>query len=159
IGQASTCPPTDQRGAPRSAPCDVGAYEHGAAPTLTALQPSSAPQNGPAFTLIVTGTHFLAGTVALWNGSARATTVLNSTTLSVAIPASDLTTAGTATVTARYGQAADSISNGLPFSILPPTPTPTPSPTATPSPTPTPTSGRTITRILVPLFFFREPGG
>ncbi|MDW8255368.1 MAG: choice-of-anchor Q domain-containing protein, partial [Chloroflexota bacterium] len=123
-----TCPPTDQRGVlrPVDGACDAGAYEYGAKPTLTALQPVSALQGSPSFTLIVTGTNFLSGTVALWNGSARATTVLNSTTLSVAIPASDLTTAGTATVTARYGQAADSVSNGLPFSVLPPTPTPTP---------------------------------
>jgi predicted outer membrane repeat protein len=157
IDQASSCPATDQRGVSRpvGVACDVGAYEYGAAPTLTALQPASALQGGPAFTLIVTGTTFLSGTVALWNGSVRPTTVLNSTTLSVAIPAGDLSMAGTMTVTARYGQAADSVSNGLPFSVLTPTPTPspTPTPTLTPTPTPQPTNG---TRLLLPLISLNQ---
>jgi predicted outer membrane repeat protein len=171
------CPTTDQRGVSRPVgdACDVGAYEYRAAPTLTALQPASALQGSPDFTLVVTGTHFLSGTVALWNGSVRPTTVLNSTTLSVAIPAGDLSMAGTMTVTARYGQAADSVSNGLPFSVLTPTPTPTltptptptltptPTPTLTPTPTPTntptpPTPG-TGTRLLLPLISLNQPAG
>ena len=84
----------DQRGLPRPNPCDAGAYEFGDSPTLTSLAPSSAMQGGGSFTLIVTGTGFISGTVALWNGSVRSTTVLNTTTLSVAIPAGDLAAAG-----------------------------------------------------------------
>jgi hypothetical protein len=62
--------------------------------------------------------------------------VLNTTTLSVAIPPSDIAAAGTAQVAARYGEAADSVSNALPFMIAAPTATPT----ATPTPTLTPTA-------------------
>ena len=63
--------------------------------------------------------------------------MLNVTTLSVAISASDIAAAGTAQVQARYGVAADSVSNALPFTILAPgqpTPTVTPTPTATATP-------------------------
>jgi hypothetical protein len=76
--------------------------------------------------------------VALWKGSVRTTTVLNSATLSVTIRASDLSMAGTATVTARYGQAADSLSNGLSFTVLKTALGPTP----TPDPTHQPTNGK-----------------
>jgi predicted outer membrane repeat protein len=117
IGAAGFCLPTDQRGAVRTAPCDVGAYETGAAPALTALLPPTGVALSPAFVLTGTGSGFLTGTVALWNGSPRSTTVLNSTTLTVTIPASDLAASGVVLVAARYGLAADSLSTSLPFTI------------------------------------------
>lgn len=177
------CPATDQRGVPRpqGSACDVGAYEAGGKPTLTALQPTSTLVGSSGFTLIVTGTGFVSGTVALWDGSLRPTTVLSSTTLTVAIPSGDLLSPKTVTVTARYGAAADSVSNGLPFEVVGPTPTPVP-PTATPTPppptmtpTPTPTSAPSTPtptattgpvepterqqRQLVPLMPVNEPTG
>jgi predicted outer membrane repeat protein len=117
IGAAGFCLPSDQRGVVRSAPCDVGAYQTGAHPTLTALAPPAATVLDPGFTLTVTGTNFLPGTEVLWVGSPRATGVLSSTALTAAIPAADLTVAGSITVTARYGLAGDSTSNGLLFSV------------------------------------------
>jgi hypothetical protein len=117
IGVAAFCLPTHQRGAVRSAPCDVGAYETGVHPTLTALAPLAATALDQGVTLTVTGTNFLVGTVVLWNGSPRATGVVRSTVLTAAIPASDLEMAGVVTITARYGLAADGLSNGLPFTV------------------------------------------
>jgi hypothetical protein len=141
IDAASGCPASgvDQRGALRTAPCDVGAYEYGGKPTLTALVPSSTLQGSGAFTLQVEGSGFLSGTVALWGGSVRATTVVSATRLLVDVGASDVAVAGVVSVTARYGEAADSVSNGLLFTVQAPTPTPSPSPTETPTPTPTAT--------------------
>jgi predicted outer membrane repeat protein len=181
------CPATDQRGVlrPQGSACDIGAYEASGKPMLTALQPTSTLVGSSGFTLIVTGAGFMSGTVALWDGSLRPTTVLSSTTLTVAIPSEDLLSAKTVLVTARYGAAADSVSNGLPFEVttpsptatpttVPPTATPTPpptmtppSPTATPTtvpPTATPTSGpveptERQQRQLVPLMPVNEPTG
>ncbi|MDW8254746.1 MAG: choice-of-anchor Q domain-containing protein [Chloroflexota bacterium] len=128
-----TCPPTDQRGVawPVGPACDVGADEASGKPTLTALDPASRLAGSGPFPLLVTGRGFLSGTAALGDGSVRPTTILNSTTLSVAISAAGVQTPKTATVTARYGEAADSVSNGLPFHVVSPTPTATPSPTPT----------------------------
>src|SRR4029453_14012552 len=69
------------------------------APTLTSLSPSSASAAGTAFTLTVTGTNFVPSSVVRWNGAARATTFLSSTSLSAAILAGDIATATTASVT------------------------------------------------------------
>jgi hypothetical protein len=135
----------DQRGVPRLSPCDAGAYEAGVAPTLTSLLPSAATEGGAGFMLTVTGTGFLSGTVALWNGSVRPTTVLNSTTLSVAIAAGDILTAGVVQVQARYGAGTDSVSNALPFTVVAFTPTPTATSTATMTPTASPTATNTAT--------------
>ena len=98
---------SDQRGLPRTTPCDVGAYEFGNKPTLTSLIPSSSAQGSGGFTLTVNGSGFISGTVALWNGALRPTSVLSTTQLSVLIPSGDVAAAGTAQVTARYGNAAD----------------------------------------------------
>jgi hypothetical protein len=84
---------------------------------LTALSPPSAVALGPTFTLTITGTGFLSGTVALWNAGPRPTVVVNPTRLLVTVPASDIVSGGLAIVQARYGLAADSVSDSLPFNI------------------------------------------
>jgi hypothetical protein len=45
--------------------------------------------------LTITGSNFIPGTAVTWNGSYRTTTIVDATHVMVAIPASDLTTAGT----------------------------------------------------------------
>jgi len=114
------CPDaTDQRGAARpvNSTCDVGAYEFGAVPTLSSIGPTSAQALGPAFTLTLTGTKFIPGTLALWNGSPRPTTYVNSTVLTASIPASDLATVGSVTVKVQYGAAADGDSGTRTFTV------------------------------------------
>jgi trimeric autotransporter adhesin len=49
--------------------------------------------------LTLTGANFIPGVAALWNGNYRTTTIVDSTHLTMAIPASDLAAAGSATIT------------------------------------------------------------
>src|SRR4030095_8689171 len=63
-------------------------------PTTTSLNSNSAVAGNAGFTLTITGTNFVSGSVVRWNGADRATTFIDSTRVTAAIPASDLTTAG-----------------------------------------------------------------
>jgi hypothetical protein len=68
-------------------------------PSLNSISPTSALVGGAAFTLSVTGQGFTPGAVVLWNGSALSTTQVSLNQLTAQVPASLLTTYGTATVT------------------------------------------------------------
>jgi hypothetical protein len=68
-------------------------------PTLGSLSPTTATAGGAAFTLTLTGTNFLAGTVVEWNGVALATTIVSATQVTALVPAGDLTTGGAILVT------------------------------------------------------------
>jgi Bacterial Ig-like domain (group 3)/FG-GAP-like repeat len=63
------------------------------------LVPDAASPGGPGFTLIVNGTGFTAGSVVHWNGVARTTHFVSQSTLTADILASDIASAGTASVT------------------------------------------------------------
>ena len=63
-------------------------------PTTTSISPTSRTLGGDAFTLLVNGTNFVSSSVVRFAGSDRTTTFVTSTQLTAAIPASDLTTAG-----------------------------------------------------------------
>jgi hypothetical protein len=63
----------------------------------------------------VTGSNLAAGATVDWNGSPRTTTRVDATHLSVAIPASDLAAAGTASITIT--NPATAASNRLSFTI------------------------------------------
>jgi uncharacterized repeat protein (TIGR01451 family) len=68
-------------------------------PGLLSLNPSSAQSGGPNFYLTATGSNFVPGAVLRWNGAARTTTYVDSQHLRVAIPAADIASPGTATLT------------------------------------------------------------
>src|SRR5205823_9970486 len=87
-------------------------------PSVSAITPAAATAGGPAFTLIVDGSNFVAGASVLWSGAARSTTFVSATRLTASIPASDIGAVGSALVGVRNpdGQA----SNGQSFSIAPP---------------------------------------
>ena len=68
-------------------------------PIITGLNPSSAIPNGPAFTLTVNGTGFIASSMVRWKGVDRTTHYVNSTQLTADIAAADIVAAGTASVT------------------------------------------------------------
>ena len=74
-----------------------------------------------AFTLTVTGTNFIPQSVVDWNGGARATTYRSATSLSAAIQASDIATAGTVEITVvSFGaNGGVAISALFPFTINP----------------------------------------
>jgi hypothetical protein len=68
-------------------------------PTTSSISPTSRFAGDGAFTLTVNGTNFVSGSVVRWNGSDRTTTFLSSTQLTAAISATDMTTAGSKTIT------------------------------------------------------------
>lgn len=70
-----------------------------AAPSLASVSPSSTSAGSGNMILTVTGSGFVPGAVLQWNGADRTTTFVSSTQLTVAIPASDVSQAGTATLT------------------------------------------------------------
>ena len=92
------------------------------APSATSLSPNSAFAGTSAFTLTVTGTNFVSSSVVQWNGAARATTLVSSTTLSAAITAADINAQGTATVTVSTPSPGGGTSAGLTFTVKPPGP-------------------------------------
>jgi len=63
------------------------------------LVPDAVAPGGSGFTLTINGTGFVSGSVVNWNGGARTTTFLSSSQLTASIPASDIATASTASVT------------------------------------------------------------
>ncbi|MEW5979674.1 MAG: choice-of-anchor D domain-containing protein [Acidobacteriota bacterium] len=89
-------------------------------PSLTGLSPSSTLVGNPGFTLGVTGSSFVPGAVVRWNGSNRPTTVVSTTHLDAAIPASDLTSPGNVQVTVQNPAPGGGISSPITFTISPP---------------------------------------
>jgi subtilisin len=88
-----------------------------ATPVFSGLNPSSAPTGGAAFTLVATGSGFVAASVIRWNGADRPTTFVSSTQLSAAIPSTDLAVSGTAQVTIFSPAPGGGTSTALPFTI------------------------------------------
>jgi hypothetical protein len=68
-------------------------------PSITSLSPSSATANGPAFTLTVSGSNFVTASTVNWNGAALATTYVGASQLTASVPAADITSVGSASVT------------------------------------------------------------
>jgi len=95
-------------------------------PTITAISPTTKNSGDPGFTLNLTGTNFIPSSRIRWNGANRTTTYVAATYLSAAIPASDIVSAGTATVTVFNPAPGGGSSNGMTFTISPPSnPVPT----------------------------------
>ncbi len=68
--------------------------------TLSTISPTTIASGGSDFALTVNGTNFVNGeSIVRWNGTNRTTTFVSSTELSAAIPAADIATGGTASVT------------------------------------------------------------
>ncbi|HEV2381949.1 MAG TPA: VCBS repeat-containing protein [Terriglobia bacterium] len=68
-------------------------------PLVIQASPTSVRPGGPAFTLNVTGSGFVSGSVVNWNGSPRATTFHSKDQVSASVAASDIATAATAWIT------------------------------------------------------------
>ena len=85
--------------------------------TITSLSPATINAGSPAFTLTVTGTSF-SQSVVMWNGIAQQTTFVSTTQVTAQIPAANVATPGSATVSVSdptYG-----VSNSETFTITPP---------------------------------------
>jgi hypothetical protein len=70
------------------------------AASLTASSTTSITHGSGNTLLTLTGSNFVPGMAVTWNGSYRTTTLVNSTQATVAIPASDLVSTGTASLVA-----------------------------------------------------------
>lgn len=70
-----------------------------AKPVITNLSPSTAVLNSAATTVTVVGTGFTANSTVQWNATNLATTYTSSTQLQASIPAANLTTAGSFSIT------------------------------------------------------------
>ncbi|HRJ32020.1 MAG TPA: matrixin family metalloprotease [Fimbriimonadaceae bacterium] len=69
-----------------------------AVPVLIGLSPNSVFAGGPSFVLTCTGTGFNSNSIVRLNGQDRATTFVSGTQITATIPASDLSTVGTRTI-------------------------------------------------------------
>ena len=86
-----------------------------ATPTLSSLSPAYASAAGAQFTLTVNGSGFTAASVVDWGASALTTTFVSSTQLTAVVPAGDIASSGTASITVQTPGA--SASNALQFEI------------------------------------------
>jgi hypothetical protein len=84
-------------------------------PTLSSLSVTSATHGAGNLSMAVIGNNLVPGATVEWNGSPRTTTRVDATHLSVAIPASDLAAAGSASITIT--NPATGASNKLTFTI------------------------------------------
>ncbi|MBI1295059.1 hypothetical protein GC175_08885 [bacterium] len=89
----------------------------GSQPFITVLDPFTATATGPSFTMTVTGTNFVSGTVVLWNGDPLVTTFVNGEQLSVDVPAARINSAVVLSITARGPELAGFVSNAVPFAV------------------------------------------
>jgi 6-phosphogluconolactonase len=88
-----------------------------ASPTIASISPNTAVAGGPAFTLTINGTNFVAGSMVNFGGSAPATTFVNSTQLTAAIPASSIASAGMSAVTVTNPAPGGGTSNAINFTV------------------------------------------
>lgn len=91
-------------------------------PVLTSMSPTAALTNAAPFTLTVTGSDFVSGSVVRWNGSPLATTFVSPTQLDATVGTPQLTTAGSATVTVVTPTPGGGTTVGLPFQVDHPVP-------------------------------------
>jgi hypothetical protein len=77
----------------------IGEPVNNPAPTLTSISPNSITAGSPDTTIALTGSSFVNGSTADFNGTAITTTFVSATQLTAVIPASDLATGGTDMIT------------------------------------------------------------
>jgi 6-phosphogluconolactonase len=85
-------------------------------PSVISISPNSAAAGGAAFTLTVNGTNFSASSTVNFGG-AVATTFVNSTQLTAAIPASSIASTGDTTVTVTNPAPGGGVSNAITFAV------------------------------------------
>ena len=93
-------------------------------PAITSLSPTSALVGSGALTLTVNGSGFVPASVVRWAGASRTTTFVSNSQLTAAIPASDLNSSGTVSITVFNPAPAGGASNSLTFTVSPPNPVP-----------------------------------
>jgi alpha-tubulin suppressor-like RCC1 family protein/streptogramin lyase len=90
------------------------------APTITGITPDQVHAGRSGFILKISGTGFISGSIARWNGADRTTTYVSSTELQALIPSGDITSAGAAQVTVFNPGPNEGTSNTRRFIVNPP---------------------------------------
>ncbi len=70
-------------------------------PSIASFSPTSAAAGGQAFTLTINGSNFIANDLITWNGSVQTTTFVNANQVTATISATNITDAGSASVSVR----------------------------------------------------------
>jgi 6-phosphogluconolactonase len=86
-------------------------------PTIASLSPAMTVNGGAGFTLIVNGSDFVLTSVVQWNGSNRSTTFVSSSQVTAEVSATDIATAGAATITVFNPTPGGGSSNSATFTI------------------------------------------
>ena len=92
------------------------------APTITSISPPTVTAGGPTFTLAVTGTNFVNGSVVRWNGANRPTTLISATQLAAEIPATDIAVISQVSITVFNPAPGGGTSGAVTFAITNPVP-------------------------------------
>ncbi len=102
-------------------------------PVIYSISPNSANTTSNPVTVVITGANFVPGSMARWNSAERATTFINSNTLTMTLTTSDMAGVGAYSVTVLSPQPGGGMSNAALFHLNKPTTTAT---TTTPKKTP-----------------------
>ena len=86
-------------------------------PALTSISPFELAPGQPAFTLSLTGSDFMSGATAYFNGLTMSTTFISSTQLTASIPAASVAVAGTYEVVVKNPPEVLADSSPLPFTV------------------------------------------
>ena len=86
-------------------------------PVLNSIAPTSATAGGAGFTLTINGSGFARFSVVRWNGSPRTTQFVSATQLTATIPATDIASAGIASVTVSTVEPGGGVSAAASFTI------------------------------------------
>jgi len=90
------------------------------APTLSSISPTSAQDGASGATITATGGNFVPVSTIDWNGMALSTTYVSTTELTAAVPASDLSTAASDTVTVVTPAPGGGASSSIGFTVSAP---------------------------------------
>ena len=94
-------------------------------PVLNSISPGVIQSGGPAFSIIASGSGFAADAALEWNGKPLTATATSSTRITATVPASLITTTGTASITVSNVSEGKTSTPALPFNILAGNPAPT----------------------------------
>jgi hypothetical protein len=81
------------------------------------LIPTAVAPGGPEFTLTVHGTGFVSGATVDWNGAPLTTTFVSSSERTASVPAANVATAGTASVTV-VNPSASAVTTGITGNVV-----------------------------------------
>jgi hypothetical protein len=116
--------------------CGSGVFQLTGAPSISQILPQTIAAGSPALTMKVTGTNFTSQSVILWNGTALATSVVDSNTVSGTVSSSIVATPSTVQLKVQNGETGLE-SQAVPLVVASPTTVLTPSISSTPLPSAT----------------------